>query len=379
MKLKAERNGKSLPEMPQRLFVLLALAAISALAASIAISRENEAQAFSAGFLTDFLILMVYFTVMYAIPLCTDGYRVLLPSLATVFCTILLICTTAVDMRMIRESREFILFRSLGVLGIAIGLPIFFLLYLICAALLAWDAKKDGLPPIFSSMSRKAYTLLYSVLIGVLLITGVTTSVIHHGQMTRLTAYMVSEDDYNTVMPNLRAVTDISEPEVVSHGFDFTRYAAINDVDHHEFLHARQVEWVLLGTNEHDPFILRANGLTADPAKDLPISNVGITGDKKVTVTPALAAQITEIVRGGGTPYKGEKEPSQYSVSHSRAHHLTVTVSFEGCDAFVWSANVVEFEGHDLLMVETRTDYTGKDSIFEHTYAYFELTELSLP
>lgn len=379
MKSEAQKSGRSLPEMPQRLFVWLALVVISALVACISLCRENETQAFSVDLILEFFVLAAYFTALYALPLCTDGYRVLLPSLATVLCTVLLICTTFVDMRMIREAREPVLIRSLEVIGLAVGLMFFSLLYLICAALLAWDARKDGLPPIFSSLSRKAYTILYGILIGILLVTGVTTSIIRHGQMNKLNAYVVSEDDYTTVMPNLRVAVGTSEPEAVPNALDHTGYAAIEGVDHHDFLYAQQIEWALLGFLEHDPFILRANSNTTDPAKDAPISSIKITGDQTVTVTPALAAQITEIVRGGGAPYQGEKKPNRMNISNAHAYHLTVTVSFESCDAFIWCANVVEFEGHYLLEVETQAEFIHKKAIFEHTYAYFELTELSLP
>ncbi|MBQ9779825.1 MAG: hypothetical protein IJW00_02655 [Clostridia bacterium] len=96
----------------------------------------------------------------------------------------------------------------------------------------------------------------YSILIGVLVITGVTTSVICHAQITKLNAYMVSEDDYTIVVPNLRVVAGIGESETVSHGWDHIAYAAIDGVDYHEFLYAEQHEGMLWGGVTHDHIIL---------------------------------------------------------------------------------------------------------------------------
>lgn len=374
------KEKRPLTEAQKKLFVFLALTVISALVATVAFCRDDETASISWIMLKDILILLTYFAVLYAMPMVTDGYRVLLPILATVLWIVLLICTTPVDMRMIIEARESVFLKAVHFLFAAIGLLFLSLLYMICGALLSRDAKKDGLPPIFHKMSRKAYKILYGILAAVLLVTGVTTSVIYHVQMTELKAYAVSEADYTTVMPNLRVAVDTGEPESVSHGLDRIEYAAIDGVDHHDFIYAKKIQWVLMGVEEGQPMILRAASNTADPAADAPITSITVTGDQTVPVTPALAAQITDIVRGNGTPYKGENEPNTYSVSQNGAYNLVVTVTFEGYDAFAWSAPVVEFEGHYLLAVETKTTFSVEDDVYRDlTYAYFELTELPLP
>lgn len=372
-----KNKKRPLTEGQKKLFVFLSLTVISALVATVALCRDDETVSLSWHILENVLILLVYFAVLYAMPMVTDGYRVILPILATVFCMILLICTAPVDMRMIQEARESVFVKALDFLLVGGGLLFLSLLYMICGALLSHDAKKDGLPPIFHKMSGKAYKILYGILVGVLLVTGVTTSVIYHVQMTELEAYAVSEDDYTTVMPNLRVVVDTGEPESVSHGADRIEYAAIDGVDHHEFIYAQKIQWVLLGVEKGQPMVLRSASSTADPAVEAPITSITVTGDTTVPMTPALTAQITDIVRGNGTPYAGKNKPYTYPVD---THDLEVTVTLEGYDAFVWSAPIVAFEGHYLLAVETKTTFSTEDDVFEEpTYAYFELTELPLP
>lgn len=363
----------------KKLLVYLVLTVVTALIATLADCRNNETQAFSTEVIVNFLIFLAYFAALYAIPLLTDGYHVILPVIATVLLTALLAGTTSVDMRMIRESGESGFFKSFSVATAVLVLLFLALLYTICSGLLTRDARRDGQPPIFHSMSRKGHAILYGILASVLLITGVTTSIIHHNQMTKLNAYAVSENDYLAVMPNLRAVADTTEPESVTHGLDYVEYAAIEGVDHHYFLYAKPYQWALYGHSEGLPLILRHKDNATDPATDAAITDMTVSGDLKVTMTPALTAEITDIVRGRGVTYRGEKEPSIHNTSGHNAHNLKVTVSFEGYDALVWQAPVVEFEGSYLLQVETATDFADKDAVFEHTYAYYELTELVLP
>jgi len=335
MKKPISGGHRPLTEAQKKLFAFLSLMLISALTATLAVFRADELRTAPHVLMIAFLSLLAYFATVYAMPLPTDGYHVLLPIITAVGLTALLISTAFVDMRMIQEAQANGLFTSFSVMVGAVLLEFFSFLYMIFGLILTRDTKKEGLPPIFHDMGRKAYKILYGSLAGVLLITGVTTSISHYVQMTELNTYMVSENDYTTVMPNLRVVAATDSPESVSHGFDSIEYAAIDGVNHHEFLCAKQTEWVLLGTEIHQPILLRAQDSTTDPARDAPIKSMTLTGKTDVAVTPALEAQITNIIRGGGTPYRhqGEKEPNEYNTSPARAQDLMVTVTFEGYDA----------------------------------------------
>ncbi len=373
------QENKAPSDRQKRVPAFLCLTVVSSLVMTIVSNRHSETQQLSTTMIMESLIFLLFFAALYAIPFATDGYHVLVPAISTAFLTALLIISAPVHMRLMLESAPSPLAQALVYLIGAASAMFFSLLYTICAALLTKDAKEEGLPPVFHNMSKKAYRILYGVLIGVLLITGVTTSVIHYVKMVELNAYAVSENDYPTVMPNLRVAVRTGNPETVPHGLDHIDYATIDGVDHHEFLYAQQTEWVLLGTEVHKPIILRAKDHTADPAANASIKEITLTGKADIPVTPALKAQIEKIVRGQGTPYEGENEPNKYNVSHHKAQDLTVTVSFEGYDAFVWCVPVVEFEGHYLLEVETLTEFRDKGSIFNPTYTYYVLPKLQLP
>ena len=383
MKHKHLFSKKPLSQSGKNVYVFLGLTLLTALTLLIYALRIAEEPFAFEPFLICISVFLPVCAAIYAMPLLVDAYDFLLPIIGTAFMVLLLICSTPVQWRIIAENTPNnwdTAFNILVILGIALVISFF---YMILGGLSSADNRKSGLPPYFSNISSKTKEMVTIVLASVLLLTGVTTSVIRQILLHERESYMVSCEDY-TSLRNFKIAANTSTPEQVHTSlFDTDEYAIIEGIDHHDFLQFTRKEFVLLGVDISDPMLLQSKHLSMDFPKEAPIASIHVASQSSdgeeneiiLDLDEELSQQIIQVVRGNtvALPQVSDTSKLKGNPFPDLGKYPYVKVYFEGYDAFYWQAILGTYEGMFALGMYEVVESQGDIDATEIKFIYYVL------
>ena len=366
---------KSLTFNQRDIFVYLALALTTTIVMAVYSTRIHE-DAFSIkSFLLYVFIFSHPFLIIYGLPLLTDAYDLVMPIPATIFMSALLIFSTPTPRRMILEHRESDFSLFIQIVGIMVFALFLSLLYTVIVGMASKARKISGEPPLLSHISAKTRTLMLIILSTVLLVTGITSTVIHRISVNEQKSYIVSVEDYSPLL-NFTVVGELIKTESVAQGLLHTnRYSAIEGVDHREFLHKVEVVH-FMGESSGDPILLYNNSSGKDFLKDTPIASIHLVGkdsawsEEETLFSPdnELSAEITSIIKGEGQALAGTVKTSPPKISYGKC--VFARVYFEGYDAFYWQGQIMAYENGYLLVLDEAIPSEGvpEETVIEQLY-----------
>ena len=372
MKNPISRSKNGLTSTKKDLWTFFAMTLLTAITFSIYALRIGEEPFTPNSFFFYFLLVIPACTIIYVMPLLMDAYAFVVPILGTLFMTLLLISSASVKWRMIAENTPDsldVIFNMVLILGLALIISFF---YMVLGGLASADRRKSGLPPYCSDISAKTKKIVLIVLASALLVTGITTSVIHQVQLHLLKPYVVSCEDYTPLL-NFKISADASTSEQMSTSLLRTEeYASIEGVDHHDFLQVVIKYFGIKGGDESAPILLQSKHLGMDFPKEAPSAEIHLVGkdyeSQKETYTKpddALAQYITQVVRGDTASLSQVPQPFQVksNVYPDLGNCVYARVYFEGYDAFYWQAQVMSYE--DMLVLAI-TENSQPDKELDH-------------